>query len=560
MLAIASSALQRGVEGFFWAISDDPILVNRRHAQYHDVAIVTIRGSLEHHITCAADSYEGIRERVRLAFEGMDVEEGETPSPPTAVILDIDSRGGVVAGLNECVADLQAMRKKYGIPLIAVLNEMAASAAFAIACAADKRYAPASAIAGSIGTISTMVSQAVKDAADGIDVRLLTSGARKADGHPHAPISDAAVKAEQARVDQLANSFFRLAGKALRVAPAKLQSLQAGIYLGPEAKRHGLIDDVRSLDQVAAGLSRPAPKSAEAKGNETKRLATDDAAGQRDASIVLDAPRSSASRSPPMKLIARMMVLAGLIAGETDPTKRASLIRLNSRKAATLAFKAEKGDDDPDDPDDEDDDDEDESKSKKAAEHAAKMKKQAEAAKHRAKAAEWKKKAQEAEEAAEAAEADDDEESEASTRVARPSADSSAATEILASQAGMASEALARVAALEARATEQNRQATISKLVAERRVTPGEAKRWASKPPEFWKQVEEMRPHALVSIDESALLQPDTSPAADLPANVRAIVEEAVKIKGLTGETADAFREKSYAAHRKALTNGAGVH
>ena len=30
--------------------------------------------------------------------------------------------------------------------------------------------------------------------------------------------------------------------------------------------------------------------------------------------------------------------------------------------------------------------------------------------------------------------------------------------------------------------------------------------------------------------------------------------------KGLTGEEADKFRERSYAAHRKALTNGAGVH
>ena len=70
MLAIHRPALERGVEGFFWALSDDPILVNRRHAQHPDIAIVTIRGSLEHHVTCAADSYEGILEKLEKAKAG----------------------------------------------------------------------------------------------------------------------------------------------------------------------------------------------------------------------------------------------------------------------------------------------------------------------------------------------------------------------------------------------------------------------------------------------------------------------------------------------------------
>jgi ClpP class serine protease len=536
------------------------------------VSIVTIRGSLEHHITSGSDSYEAIRERAKLAFEGRDVEDGEAPSPPTAVILDIDSRGGVVAGLNECVADLQAMRKTYGIPLIAVLNEMAASAAFALACAADKRYCPASGIVGSIGTISTMFSQAAKDAADGIDVRLITSGASKADGHPHAPISNVAVKAEKGRVDALANAFFRLAGKSLGVSPAKLQALQAAIYLGPDAKKHGLVDDVRSLDQVAASLTRPTPVGgAESKGNETRREAGPrDAAGQRAAAISsqapqkpLDATRRSASGCRSMKLIARIGMLAALMAGETDPTKRSKLIRLSARKSQALATSAEKGDDDPEDDDDDDEDDEDESKSAKAAKKAEAAKKAAKAAGHRAKAAEFKKKAEEAEEAAQAAEADDDEEAEeaaARGRAGGARASTDATTEILASQAGMATEALARVQALEARAAERDRQATIAKLVAERRVTPGEAKKWASRSAAFWGQVEEMRPKALVAVSEEMLEQPDNTPAADLPAAVRAVVEQGVKASGLTGKAADDLREKSYANHRAALNGAAGSH
>jgi hypothetical protein len=250
------------------------------------------------------------------------------------------------------------------------------------------------------------------------------------------------------------------------------------------------------------------------------------------------------------------------MAGETDPTKRSKLIRLSARKSQALATSAEKGDDDPEDDEDDDEDDEDESKSAKAAKKAEAAKKAAKAAGHRAKAAEFKKKAEEAEEAAQAAEADDEEAEEAAARGraggARASTD--ATTEILASQAGMATEALARVQALEARAAERDRQATIAKLVAERRVTPGEAKKWTSRSAAFWGQVEEMRPKALVAVSEEMLEQPDNTPAADLPAAVRAMVEQGVKASGLTGKAADDLREKSYANHRAALNGAAGSH
>ena len=389
-------------------------------------------------------------------------------------------RGGLDMHARAVVVAVVVARRAV-LPLIAVLNEMAASAAFALACAADKRYSPASGIAGSIGTISMMVSQAERDAADGIDVRLLTSGARKADGHPYVPITDAAVKAEQGRVDQLAAAFFRIAGKALGVAPAKLQGLQAAIYLGPEAKKMGLIDDVRSLDQVAAGLSKPGPEGAKASGNETDRrmsaTAQHDATGQRAASSSLDTMRHTASRSPhdrgvPMKLAVRLMTIAASIAGEPDPAKRAALIRLSARKASTLAAKMEKGDDDPDDSDDDKDgdgeDDGDESKAAKAAKKAEEMKKAAKAAGHRAKAAEFKKKAEEAEEAAEAAEADDEkaEEAEEAEEAARNGAVAAALAEAPngGGALGVAMAAMAReVAELKASKEADTRAALLAK-------------------------------------------------------------------------------------------------
>jgi capsid assembly protease len=261
MLAIDTSAIHRGADGFFW-LTGPETPPNARHALYDDVAIVHVRGSLEHHLTPGADSYEGLLTKLEAAMS----------ESPAGVILCIDSRGGVVAGLNETVSAIQRMRRTKGVPLIAYVNEMAASAAYALACSADEIIGPESCITGSIGTISTMISCAKQDEMSGIDVELITSGERKADGHPHVAISESARAAERDRVDKLAASFFELAASARSIAVKKLRAMQAAIYLGPDAKSAGLLDSVLGLDDVAKAMSKQRPGVA-ARGNETDRRA-----------------------------------------------------------------------------------------------------------------------------------------------------------------------------------------------------------------------------------------------------------------------------------------------
>lgn len=273
LLALATDAIHRDADGFYWILGGGTP-DNSRHESFDDVAIVHARGSLEHHVTPGADSYECLFDKIRRAMMGLDAcEEGADPTPPSAVILCIDSRGGVVAGLNSTVEAIRKMRVKLGVPLVAFVNEMAASAAYALACACDEILCPASAIVGSIGTISTMVSCTKQDEMMGVDVRLITSGARKADGHPHAPITDAAEEAERERVEKLASAFFDLVDESRDIPVKRLRAMNAAIYIGSDAKAKGLVDSVLSLDDVARALSKAGPTGAAAKGNETKRLA-----------------------------------------------------------------------------------------------------------------------------------------------------------------------------------------------------------------------------------------------------------------------------------------------
>jgi signal peptide peptidase SppA len=282
------AAIRSGPQGFFWLLGGG-VKANERCGR---VSIVYIRGELDHHDDSWGENYESIVCRVRDAMTGDDEQKTHKikqerhrwynehkkdyqplpdveQSKPDAVILSIDSPGGVVSGLNETVAKLRELRKEHGVKLIAYPDEMAASAAYALTTACDKVYCPKSAIIGSIGVISTMVSVYRHNKEDGIDVQLITSGDRKADGHVLAPLTKEMVSVERKRVMKLAGEFWDMVAKARGMTVAKVSGLQAGIFLGDEAVAHGLADRVVSLDAAVASINGKAEKKAG--GNETDR-------------------------------------------------------------------------------------------------------------------------------------------------------------------------------------------------------------------------------------------------------------------------------------------------
>jgi ClpP class serine protease len=206
------------------------------------VYVIHVRGAIEHHADTMCidgedvhliESYDRIREEAAKGFESS-----------RAVVLSIDSPGGVVSGLNECVADLQRMRREAGVPFYAFANEMATSAAYAMCCACDETWLPRSGILGSIGVISMMASFVGADEKAGVKVVTITSGARKSDGHPHVEITDEAQAAEKVRVDDLAQQFFKIASKARGLPVDVIEGYEAGLFLGRKAQRAGLADGV----------------------------------------------------------------------------------------------------------------------------------------------------------------------------------------------------------------------------------------------------------------------------------------------------------------------------
>src|SRR5690606_25359786 len=103
-------------------------------------------------------------------------------------------------------------------------NDAAFSAAYAIACAAERLTLSQTAGVGSIGVIALHVDQSVKDAKDGLAYTALYAGHHKNDFTPHAPLSPQAAIALQTEVDRLYGIFVaqvaRMRGLVVAHAPA----------------------------------------------------------------------------------------------------------------------------------------------------------------------------------------------------------------------------------------------------------------------------------------------------------------------------------------------------
>jgi ClpP class serine protease len=228
-------------------------------------AVVSIVGPLTQHPVFVWDSYDAIRERVKAALES------EAPT----VVLRIDSPGGEAAGCFELARELRAMARGANKPLLAFTDAMAASAAYAIASAADRIVVTSTGIVGSIGVIEMMVDETARDRAMGLNVIAVTSGARKTDKNPHVAITKDAVAEVQSKVDQMAALFFDLVGEMREVGAEKVREIDAAMHFGAGAVRAGLADQVLTWTELLYSLDTAQPGATSAQSTsaaETKHM------------------------------------------------------------------------------------------------------------------------------------------------------------------------------------------------------------------------------------------------------------------------------------------------
>lgn len=220
--------------------AEEPETVER-----NDATIITIRGPLQQHAGWWGDSYEAIRDRIAAACA--------LAAP--VVVLRIDSPGGEVAGLFDAARAIRSDCDAAGKQLVVHVEGQCSSAAYALACVADRITASRTADVGSIGVIAARADITAMDAMEGVRVELITSGRRKADWNPHAPLTDEELAEHQAEVDGLATEFFELVALHRHMTTDTVAALEAASFRGEAAVKVGLVDELGSFDHVIASLT-----------------------------------------------------------------------------------------------------------------------------------------------------------------------------------------------------------------------------------------------------------------------------------------------------------------
>lgn len=201
------------------------------------LAIIEISGPLDQRSDWWRwwDGYDAIAKRTCAALNNDAID---------VVALRIDSPGGVVAGCFEACDQILAAKAASGKRVVAIVDEMACSASFALACVADEILAPPSAVVGSVGVVATYMNVADALKENGVRVAVLSSGKQKADGSPYRPWSDEALARMKADIDYLAGLFFDRVAGARRMTAQAVQALEAGCFRGQAAIDAGLVDRV----------------------------------------------------------------------------------------------------------------------------------------------------------------------------------------------------------------------------------------------------------------------------------------------------------------------------
>jgi signal peptide peptidase SppA len=217
------------------------------------VSVIPVHGAIEHRSDWIAEmlgtgaSVETLREAIRAELANPAVK---------AIVLDVDSPGGSVAGITELAAEIRAARGGPK-PIVAVANTMAASAAYWLAASCDEMVATPSAQVGAIGIYA--VHEDVSRMLDslGVTMTIVSAGPHKVDGNEFEPLSDEARADIQKRVDSTYDQFIEDVAAGRRVSADQVRADFGGgrVLTAKEALKAGMVDRIGTLSATVQRLA-----------------------------------------------------------------------------------------------------------------------------------------------------------------------------------------------------------------------------------------------------------------------------------------------------------------
>jgi capsid assembly protease len=225
----------------------------RRRIMYRQeggLAIIDVMGSLVNRgawvgASSGLTSYEGLAAQVEAAVADPSVR---------GILLDIDSPGGEATGAFGFYETLRGARARK--PIVAVVNDMAASAAYGIAAQADEIVISPSSMTGSVGVVMVHMDQSKELEKKGRKPTLIFAGDHKVDANSFEPLSPGVRADLQKEVDGIYSTFVEsvAAGRSALSADA-IRATKARPFRGAAAIEIGLADRIGSFVETLSRLS-----------------------------------------------------------------------------------------------------------------------------------------------------------------------------------------------------------------------------------------------------------------------------------------------------------------
>lgn len=156
------------------------------------------------------------------------------------IVLEIDSPGGTVAGIEEmCLAVARAKK-----PVVAHIAYMACSAAYWLASQARLIVTAETALVGNIGVYTVLDDSSAMAAMEGIKVHVVKAGRYKAIGVDGAPVTEEQLESVQAEINGVYKSFVSAVARG-RMKAGHAAMNESVMEKLADGRAHGGIDAVQ---------------------------------------------------------------------------------------------------------------------------------------------------------------------------------------------------------------------------------------------------------------------------------------------------------------------------
>ena len=179
---------------------------------------------------------------------GPAIDKAFNRGKPAAVVLDISSPGGSPVQSSLIGARIRRLAEEKNIPVIAFVEDVAASGGYWLAAAADEIYADPSSVLGSIGVISASFGADEFIQRHGVERRVYTAGHSKSMLDPFRPEkSEDVARLKQLLEDIHGNFIDHVTSRRGSKLASDTDLFTGEVWLAKRATELGLIDGIGHL-------------------------------------------------------------------------------------------------------------------------------------------------------------------------------------------------------------------------------------------------------------------------------------------------------------------------